>query len=75
MRADHDGSRTKRELVILIRPTVVGEEGTWPDADVSMANLECVVSAQGSGAFVITPQSAPPAPRPAIPHLDRSTPG
>jgi MSHA biogenesis protein MshL len=32
-----NGSRTKRELVILIRPTVVGEEGTWPDADVSMA--------------------------------------
>ncbi len=31
------GSLTKRELVILIKPTVIGDEGPWPEADASLA--------------------------------------
>jgi len=27
------GSLTKRELVILIKPSVIGEQGPWPEAD------------------------------------------
>ncbi len=31
------GSMTKRELVILIKPSVIGEEGPWPEADASLS--------------------------------------
>ena len=31
------GSLSKRELVILIKPSVIGEEGPWPQADASSA--------------------------------------
>ena len=31
------GSLTKRELVILIKPSVIGDEGLWPDADASLS--------------------------------------
>jgi len=31
------GSLTKRELVILIKPSVIGAEGAWPEADVSLS--------------------------------------
>ena len=31
------GSLTKRELVILIKPSVIGDEGPWPEADVSLS--------------------------------------
>ena len=31
------GSLTKRELVILIKPSVIGDDGPWPDADVSLS--------------------------------------
>ena len=31
------GSLSKRELVILLKPSVIGEEGPWPEADVSMS--------------------------------------
>ncbi len=33
-----NGSFSKRELVILIRPTVIGEDGQWPEADVPVAS-------------------------------------
>ena len=31
------GSLSKRELVILIKPSVIGEEGLWPEADPSLS--------------------------------------
>jgi MSHA biogenesis protein MshL len=31
------GSLTKRELVILIKPSVIGDEGPWPEADRSLS--------------------------------------
>ena len=31
------GSLTKRELVILIKPSVIGDEGPWPEADASLS--------------------------------------
>jgi MSHA biogenesis protein MshL len=34
------GSLTKRELVILIKPSVIGAEGAWPEADVSLSAVK-----------------------------------
>jgi MSHA biogenesis protein MshL len=34
------GAFSKRELVILIKPTVIGDEGPWPEADVSMSSAQ-----------------------------------
>jgi len=31
------GSLTKRELVILIKPSVIGDQGPWPEADASLS--------------------------------------
>ena len=33
-------SVAKRELVILIRPTVIGEDGQWPDADTTISTAK-----------------------------------
>ena len=33
------GSLSKRELVILIKPSVIGEEGLWPDADLPLPGV------------------------------------
>jgi MSHA biogenesis protein MshL len=34
------GSLTKRELVILIKPSVIGDEGPWPEPDVSLSAVK-----------------------------------
>jgi len=34
------GSLTKRELVILIKPSVIGEQGPWPEADASLSPVK-----------------------------------
>ena len=33
-------SLTKRELVILIKPSVIGDEGPWPEADASLSTVK-----------------------------------
>ena len=34
------GSLTKRELVILLKPSVITDEGPWPEADVSLSAVQ-----------------------------------
>jgi MSHA biogenesis protein MshL len=34
------GSLTKRELVILIKPSVIGADGAWPEADAALSAVK-----------------------------------